>query len=258
MKRKGLLTDRRALIAALEQEMGLAAAYQGAPSFRYVIGDYTVLRDGSLEVEDAKADTALIGRLADAGLVEGAAADTGISFPMDGFSGRTMTNIVNSLAARGGMINKAIGKPDAIHMGAKLVRTLKAENPDTISEFMDALHRSGGEKAMRGLRIAEERLVFTGLPDTPACHALAERIVQAAATRGWIKAREPETENEKYSFRVWLNALGMKGQEYAAARAELLKNLSGDSAFRTEEQRAAFYATRRQGRPAVDPEFILL
>lgn len=258
MKRKGLLTDRRALIAALEQEMGLAAAYQGAPSFRYVIGAYTVLRDGSLEVEDAKADTALIGRLADAGLVEGAAADTGISFPMDGFSGRTMTNIVNSLAARGGMINKAIGKPDAIHMGAKLVRTLKAENPDTISEFMDALHRSGGEKAMRGLRIAEERLVFTGLPDTPACHALAERIVQAAATRGWIKAREPETENEKYSFRVWLNALGMKGQEYAAARAELLKNLSGDSAFRTEEQRAAFYATRRQGRPAVDPEFILL
>ena len=258
MKRKGLLTDRRALIAALEQEMGLAAAYQGAPSFRYVIGDYTVLRNGSLEVEDAKADTALIGRLADAGLVEGAAADTGISFPMDGFSGRTMTNIVNSLAARGGMINKAIGKPDAIHMGAKLVRTLKAENPDTISEFMDALHRSGGEKAMRGLRIAEERLVFTGLPDTPACHALAERIVQAAATRGWIKAREPETENEKYSFRVWLNALGMKGQEYAAARAELLKNLSGDSAFRTEEQRAAFYATRRQGKPAVDPEFILL
>lgn len=258
MKRKGLLTDRRALIAALEQEEGLAAAYQGAPSFRYVIGDYTVLRDGSLEVEDAKADTALIGRLADAGLVEGAAADTGISFPMDGFSGRTMTNIVNSLAARGGMINKAIGKPDAIHMGAKLVRTLKAENPDTISEFMDALHRSGGEKAMRGLRIVEERLVFTGLPDTPACHALAERIVQAAATRGWIKAREPETENEKYSFRVWLNALGMKGQEYAAARAELLKNLSGDSAFRTEEQRAAFYATRRQGKPAVDPEFILL
>ena len=258
MKRKGLLTDRRALIDALESETGLAAAYQGAPSFRYTIGDYTVLRDGSLEIEDAKADTSLIGRLADAGLVEGAAADAGISFPMDGFSGRTLTNIVNSLAARGGMINKAIGKPDAIHMGAKLVRTLKAENPDTISEFMDALHRSGGEKAMRGLRIVEERLVFTGLPDTPACHALAERIVQAAATRGWIKAREPETENEKYSFRVWLNALGMKGREYAAARAELLKNLSGDSAFRTEEQRAAFYATRRQGRPVAEPEFILL
>ena len=258
MKRKGLLTDRRALIAALEQEMGLAAAYQGAPSFRYVIGDYTVLRDGSLEVEDAKADAALIGRLADAGLVEGAAADAGISFSMDGFSGRTMTNIVNSLAARGGMINKAIGKPDAIHMGAKLVRTLKAENPDTLPEFMDALHRSGGEKAIRGLRIADGHLVFTGLPNTSACHALAERIVQAAATRGWIKAREPETGNEKYSFRVWLNALGMKGQEYAPARAELLKNLPGDSAFRTEEQRAAFYATRRQGRPAAEPEFILL
>ena len=258
MKRKGLLTDRRALVAALEQETGLAASYQGAPSFRYRIGDYSVLRDGSLEVEDAKADAALMGRLADVGLVEGAVADTGISFPMEGFDGRTMANIVNSLAARGGMINKAIGKPDAFHMGAKLVRTLKAENPDTLPEFMDALHRSGGEKAMRGLRIGDGRLSFTGFPDTPACHALAERIVHAAATRGWVKAREPETDNEKYSFRVWLNALGMKGQEYAPARAELLKNLPGDSAFRTQEQRAAFYATRRQNRPAAEPEFILL
>ena len=258
MKRKGLLTDRRALIAALERETRLKAAYQGAPSFRYVIGDYIILRDGSLEVEDAKADVTLIGRLADAGLIDGAAAPAGISFPIDGFSGRTMTNIVNSLAARGGMINKAIGKPDAIHMGAKLVRTLKAENPDTLPEFMDALHRSGGEKAMRGLRIGDGCLAFTGFPDTPTCHALAERIVHAATTRGWVKAREPETENEKYSFRVWLNALGMKGQEYAPARAELLKNLPGDSAFRTEEQRAAFYATRRQGRPTVEPEFILL
>ena len=79
MKRKGLLTDRRALIAALERETGLTAVYQGAPSFRYTIGDYTVLRDGSLEVEEGKADAALIGRLADAGLVEGAAADAGLN-----------------------------------------------------------------------------------------------------------------------------------------------------------------------------------
>ena len=48
MKRKGLLTDRWALISTLEREIGSTAAYQGAPSFRYVIGDYTVLRDGSL------------------------------------------------------------------------------------------------------------------------------------------------------------------------------------------------------------------
>ena len=72
-----------------------------------------------------------------------------------------------------------------------------------------------------------------------------------------IKAKEPKTENEKYSFRVWLNALGMKGQEYASARAKLLKNLSGDSAFRTEEQRTAFYA-RRKRQTAAEPEFILL
>lgn len=258
MKRKGLLTDRQMLISALERETGLTAAYQGAPSFRYIVGDYTILRDGSLEVDDTKADMALLGRLAETGLIESSPIkNEGIVFSTDGFTGRTMTNIVNSLAARGNMINRAIGRPDAIHMGIKLVRTLKGENPDTIPEFMDALHRCGGEKAMRGLRITDGQLSFTAFPDTPACHALAERIVHAATTRGWIKAKEPKTENEKYSFRVWLNALGMKGQEYASARAELLKNLSGDSAFRTEEQRTAFYA-RRKRQTAAEPEFILL
>ena len=258
MKRKGLLTDRQALISALERETGMTSNYQGAPSFRYIVGDYTILRDGSLEVDDKKADMALLGRLSESGLIEGEAIeDVGIVFSTGNFTGRTMSNIVNSLAARGNMINRAIGRPDAIHMGAKLVRTLKAENPDTIPEFMDVLHRCGGEEAMRGLRFSDGQLAFIGFPDTPTCHALAEHIVHAATTRGWIKAKEPKTENEKYSFRVWLNALGMKGQEYASARAELLKNLSGDSAFRTEEQRTAFYAKRKR-QTASEPEFILL
>lgn len=64
--------------------------------------------------------------------------------------------------------------------------------------------------------------------------------------------------NEKYTFRVWLNALGMKGAGYAAARAELLKNLPGNSTFRTEEQRAAYYAERSRRTAAQEPEFILL
>ena len=60
MKFKGLLTDRQALISALEEETANAAVYSGAPSFRYSIGDYTVLRDGSLEVADRRVDRALL------------------------------------------------------------------------------------------------------------------------------------------------------------------------------------------------------
>lgn len=257
VKFKGLLTDRQPLIGALEQETASTAVYQGAPSFRYVIGDYTVLRDGSLEVADGRADRALLSRLASNGLIEAATDEpAGIAFELDSFTGRTLVNIVNTLAARGKLINKAIGRPNAVHMGADLVRTLKSENPDTVAEFMGILHRCGGERAIRGLRLTGGKLVFTGFPDDDTFHALAEHIVNAALSLRWIKAKEPTGENEKYTFRVWLNALGLKGTEYANARAQLLRNLSGDTAYRTEAQRAAFNASRRRRR--IEPEFIVL
>ena len=42
--------------------------------------------------------------------------------------------------------------------------------------------------------------------------------------------------NEKYTFRVWLLSLGLIGDEFKTARTHLLKNLSGNSAWLTEEQ----------------------
>ena len=58
--------------------------------------------------------------------------------------------------------------------------------------------------------------------------------------------------------KFWRRRWKETGPEYADARAELLKNLSGDSCFRTPEQRAAFEANRRVKAPAPEPEFILL
>lgn len=257
MKIKGLLTDRQPLIRALEQETGAAAIYSGAPSFRYQVGIYTVLRDGSLEVDESAADHVLLDALAAQGLLERTAAPQGgIAFSADGFTGRTMVNLVNSIAAREKLINKAIGVPNAFHMGAELVRKLKEENPATMTEFMSILHSSGGDSAMKGIVLSGGQVAFTGFPETDACRQLAERIVHSAVSSRWTKAKAPAVTNEKYSFRVWLNSLGMTGDAYSAARAELLKNFTGDAAFRTPEQRAAFYAGRK--RKAPEPEFILL
>lgn len=257
MKIKGLLADRQPLIRALEQETGAAAVYSGAPSFRYQVGIYTVLRDGSLEVGDHDGDHVLLDALAAQGLLERTATpQDGIVFSTEGFTGRTMVNLVNAIVAREKLINKAIGIPNAFHMGAELVRKLKEENPATMTEFMSILHRCGGDSAMKGLVLSGEQVAFTGFPETDACRQLAERIIHSAITSRWVKANVPAVTNEKYSFRVWLNSLGMTGDVYSAARAELLKNFTGDAAFRTPEQRAAFYAGRK--RKAPEPEFILL
>ena len=47
-----------------------------------------------------------------------------------------------------------------------------------------------------------------------------------------MSATEQEVENEKYAFRCFLLRLGFIGAEYKNALKILLRNLSGNAAFR--------------------------
>lgn len=47
-----------------------------------------------------------------------------------------------------------------------------------------------------------------------------------------ISPREQQTENEAYAFRCWLLQLGFIGDEFKTARDYLMRNFSGDSAWR--------------------------
>lgn len=252
MKKQGLLTDRKKLVEALERETGQKAVYCGAPGFQYTIGNHTVLRDGSIETDDLE----LLRRLAAAGLVEGTTEEESISFPIGNFTGRSLVNLVNSFAAREKMLNKALDQPNAFHMSKGLVRYLKEENPATVPEFMDVLFRNGGEMSMKGVRVTRTAVSLPGFPDTPTNRQLAGLMIRAAVNSGWIKSEAKPAKNEKYSFRVWLMAIGMKGPEYKEARSELLSRFEGDAAFRTEEQRTAFYKKRKKKEAL--PDFIVL
>jgi len=53
-----------------------------------------------------------------------------------------------------------------------------------------------------------------------------------AKTQQRVNATEKQVENEKYAFRCFLIRLGFVGSEFKAERKILLKNLSGNSAFR--------------------------
>lgn len=252
MKKQGLLTDRQELVTAIERVTGQKAIYCGPPSFKYEIGSCTVNRSGKVESMDID----LMNLLSQVGLVEDSADDCPITFPTKGFTGRTLVNLVNSFAARSKMINKAIDQPNAFHVSVELVRKLKEENPSTIPDFLDVVYRIGKEKSMRGLGFSNTMVSFPGFPDTPTNRLLTELMVKAALKQGWIKPEAKPTKNEKYSFRVWLMAIGMKGPEYKQARSELLSHFDGDPSFRTEEQRAAFYASRKK--KEVMPDFVLL
>ncbi len=58
------------------------------------------------------------------------------------------------------------------------------------------------------------------------------------------------TDNEKYSFRVWLLRLGMIGDEFKTARLHLLNHLEGNMAWRDPAQAERQRERLRQGREA--------
>jgi len=60
------------------------------------------------------------------------------------------------------------------------------------------------------------------------CLALSHKALTGRAARH----RPTRTTNEKFTFRVWLVGLGLKGPEFKTARLHLTANLSGNSAWR--------------------------
>ena len=76
------------------------------------------------------------------------------------------------------------------------------------------------------------------------CLALSHKALTAHGARH----RATRTTNEKFTFRVWLVGLGMKGDEFKTARKHLTENLSGNSAWRYNQN-----GPRRQA-PAAAPQ----
>jgi hypothetical protein len=50
--------------------------------------------------------------------------------------------------------------------------------------------------------------------------------------------KETTTTNDKFTFRTWLIRLGLNGDEFETARHHLLKNLTGDIAWRNNRRAA--------------------
>ena len=57
-------------------------------------------------------------------------------------------------------------------------------------------------------------------------------LVNMAATQKRVTAKAKEPDNEKYAFRCFLLRLGFIGDDYKATRKILLRNLSGNSAWK--------------------------
>lgn len=90
----------------------------------------------------------------------------------------------------------------------------------------------------------EDKICFPWFTDhgidgeTKAYMQLVSGIAKRAKMLTRVTATESVSENDKFTMRLFLVSLNFKGPEYAFARKFFLRNLSGNSGWRTEEAKA--------------------
>ena len=87
----------------------------------------------------------------------------------------------------------------------------------------------------------KKKINFTWFPYTTDSDEMAaytqfiSRLCDMARDAKRVSSKPTETDNDKYAFRCFLLRLGFIGKEYKTARKILLRNLTGNSAFRCGE-----------------------
>ena len=223
--------ERKALVAAVSELSGWEAVYKKAPTFAYVVNNYTIDKDGTLifdERTDANSAAELLVQLAERGfvsedsfvvetptdepVVEITADDAPdrlvIEFPLNGFSELALCNLEKLVASKSALIMKAVG---AVSL------TIQRE-ADRLCFPWFTLGASENEVKVYTQFIAA--------------------LCDMAKTQKRIVATEKAVDNEKYAMRCFLLRLGFIGDEYAEARKLLLSRFSGSSSFKSGAKKA--------------------
>ena len=209
--------SRKAMVTAIEKEIGGKARYLGVPSCAYEIGNYTVGRNGELEFGDFD-DIDEVAPIVDACVMETGitpaeweeskdaeetetegAMELTVTIP---FTKVNVGNLTSLLEAKGSLIKDALGITD-----------LRFEmNEDSVSfPWFSKVE-------------PEEAMTYT---------KFITAICEMTMKQKRITAKPKENENEKYAFRCFLLRLGFIGDEYKADRKLLLSKLNGSSAFKS-------------------------
>ena len=253
-----LISDRKKTVKALEEVTGSGAVYLGAPSFGYSVGPYTVDRSGDITAEEMDPD--VIATLVAKGVIADPGTDiseTTISLPMEGRDGRSLRNLVYMLHSKSALLGRAVGKPGFYRVSEELITALERRTTLTAEEFLQMI-AGDGKGSLKGLSFEDGKisLHFPGTADPDRLQAfmqLTELMVRAVSEQVRVSPVKCKETNEKYTFRVWLMRLGMKGDEYRVARKVLLQNLKGHTAFRTKDQAEAA-KEKNQARRAAEKE----
>jgi len=196
---------RKALVNTISEIIGIQAVYQFMPTCAYKIGEYyTVTKEGNLEISDS-ADSKETEHLTEELKKRGYDIPTEnrltIQMPADFFDEHTLSNLRQICE------NKA-----ALFQAAFQTDSLDIISSDEKVEFPWFKVEQDG--------------------DADAYCTFISMLCEFAKNQSRINRKPDTSDNPKYTMRCFLIRLGMVGAEFKAARKAILRNLTGNSAFR--------------------------
>lgn len=240
-------SDRKPLVEAISQILDKPAVYQGAPSFAYTVGDFTVDRNGVLSYgNNIHPDFAavLISDLQERGFVAEIISDTDDDEPTTENAYDTDENEA--------IVTENIASTEVTDTDSSDILTIEVPNNGFTPEAKENIRKIVAskktvlEKALEsdGLPIVEKdgKITFPWFTlhgidgEADAYGRLVTAICKMAKEQKRVTATEKPVENEKFTMRLFLIRLGFIGDEYKTARKILLRNLSGNASWKSGQK----------------------
>ena len=237
-------SDRKPLVEAISQILDKPAVYQGAPSFAYTVGDFTVDRNGILSyTSNIHPDFAavLISDLQERGFVAEIISDTDDDEPTTENAYDTDENEA--------IVTENIASTEVTDTDSSDILTIEVPDNGFTPEAKENIRKIVAskktvlEKALEsdGLPIVEKdgKITFPWFTlhgidgEADAYGHLVTAICKMAKEQKRVTATEKPIENEKFTMRLFLIRLGFIGDEYKTARKILLRNLSGNASWKS-------------------------
>ena len=196
--------------------LGTAPHYERVPSCAYDIAGYRLDKEGVLHIPEGAEETAkdLILQLRERGLQDDAEITEEVPVQQDKLT---------------------------IVIPRESLTDIALENLQKITANKQTLFQRAFRTDSTEIEITEEKINFTWFPYTAdgdeitAYTQFISRLCDMARDAKRVSSKPTETDNDKYAFRCFLLRLGFIGKEYKTARKILLRNLTGNSAFRYGE-----------------------
>ena len=201
---------RKELVQVISDYLNTIPKYLSVPTCAYEIGDLLVDREGSVIINDAMIPAqvdVMVTTLEGKGFIatnygEKAFEGIEVAMPREMFTEKALENLHKIVNAKGELISKAIGTMDLriIENDVKVRFPWfpKTEDNDEVGHYTQFI----------------------------------EALCKMAIERKRVTSTARKSQNEKYDFRCFLLRLGFIGGEYKALRKFLLRNLTGNAAFK--------------------------